>query len=220
MSGLRLSLVFVALLAVFLLATLPLRLVLDGGATTARLASGSLWHGRLEAAAWHGITIGDVDLGLAPLPLLIGTRQIDFATASLSGRIGFSQKGSSIERFAGTAAPGQIGGLPITNVRFGDFGAVFDKGRCTTAGGTIAIEAGGQLANRGAFSGTVRCDGDRLLLPLQGEGGRLDLHLTGDGAYAATITIDAVDPAARPALLASGFQATPTGLALILDGEL
>lgn len=220
MSTPRLALLFAAFLAVFLLATLPLQLALRGTGLSARNASGSLWRGRLEAAAWHGLAIGDVTLGLAPLPLLTGARRVDFATATMAGRLRLSGSDVAVEGLTGSVSPGGFGGLLVTSVRFSDFGSRFDGGRCQSAGGSLTIEPGGPLAGAGGFAGTPRCDGDRLLLPLQAPGGRLDLRMAGDGRYAATISVDSADAGARPRLLASGFQATPTGLALSLQGQL
>jgi general secretion pathway protein N len=216
----RLALVFAMLLALFLLGTLPLRLALAGTAITAHSASGSLWHGQLAAAAWRGFAIGDVDLGLSPLALLTGVRRVDFTTPTLSGRVALTGPDVGLEGLTGTAAPGHIAGVPVNTVRFTDFGADFGSGRCQTAGGSLSIDIGGALAGNGSFTGTPRCDGDRLLLPLQADNGRLELRVSGDGRYAATISIDNVEAAARPGLLATGFQPTPTGLALSVQGQL
>jgi hypothetical protein len=220
MSNPRLALVFVVLLALSLLATLPLRLALAGTAITARSVSGSLWHGQMTAAAWRGFAIGDADLGLSPLALLTGVRRVGFTTPTLSGRVALAGPDVSLAALTGTAAPGRIAGVPVTNVRFTEFGAVFNSGRCQSAGGSLSVDIGGGLAGNGSFTGTPRCDGDRLLLPLQAESARLDLRVAGDGRYAATVSIDNVDAAARPGLLATGFQPTPTGLALSLQGQL
>jgi general secretion pathway protein N len=220
MSNARLALVFAALMLVFLAALLPLRLVLAGTGISARSAEGTLWRGQLGGAAWRGLALGDMTMGLAPLPLLKGQRRIDFATTSLAGSAVTGGGRAAADNWNGTATPGQIGGLPVARLSFSGFGTSFEDGRCVAAAGNLALEPAGPLAPFGSFSGTARCDGDRLLLPLQGQSGRLDLHLSGDGRYTARLGLDGVQPAARPALLAAGFQPTPTGLALTLTGQL
>lgn len=220
MRASRLALAFAGFLALFLVATLPLRLVLDGSSISARSVSGSVWSGTLSAATWRGLSVGDVSLGLAPLPLLTGTRRIDVGTATLTGSIESGRGGGAVRGFNGTASPGRIAGLPITGLSFTDFTAGFRDGRCDAASGSLTVTLGGPLADRGSFSGVPRCDGDRLLLPLQANAARLELRLADGGAFTAQVDLDAVEPAARPALLASGFQPTPTGFALTLQGTL
>lgn len=220
MSNGRLALVFGVLTLLFLAALLPLRLVLSGNGITARQATGTLWDGELRAAALRGVALGDVSLGLSPLPLLVGQRRIDFATSGLSGRVTTGGGRIAAEGVSGVALPGQLGGLPVARINFADFAAVFQDDRCITASGSLTLDPGGPLAALGGFSGSPRCDGDRLLLPLQGQGGRLDLHLAADGGYSASLALEAVEPAARTGLLASGFQPTPTGLVLMLAGTL
>ena len=220
MSGGRLALAFGLLMLLFLAALLPLRLALAGTDITARSADGSLWNGQLQAAAWRGVVLGDVGVGLAPLPLLVGQRRVAFTSGGLSGTLVKSGKGVAVEALEGVALPGQLGGLPVARIGFAGFAAAFEDGRCTSAAGSLTLDPGGPLAALGGFSGSPRCDGARLLLPLQGQGGRLDLNLSADGRYDVRVTLDSVDPAARPGLLAAGFQPTPTGLALTLTGSL
>ena len=220
MSNGRLALVFGVLTLLFLLALLPLRLALAGSGVTARSAQGSLWHGQLQDAAWRGVALGDVGMGLSPLPLLIGQRRIDFTAGGLSGRLDKGGGRIAVEGLTGVAAPGQLGGLPVARINFAEFAAVFEDERCTAASGSLTLDPGGPLAALGGFSGSPRCDGARLLLPLQGQGGRLDLHLSADGRYDASLSLENVEPAVRPGLLAAGFQPTPTGLALSLTGSL
>lgn len=220
MSNGRLALIFGGLTLLFLAALLPLRLALAGTGVTARQAEGSLWHGQLQAAVWRGVVLGDVKIGLSPLPLLIGQRRIAFTASGLSGRAIAGGTKIAVEGLAGVALPGQLGGLPVARINFAEFAAAFDDGRCISASGSLTLDPGGPLAALGGFSGSPRCDGDRLLLPLQGQGGRLDLQLSADGHYNASLALENVEPAARAGLLAAGFQPTPTGLALALTGTL
>jgi general secretion pathway protein N len=220
MSNGRLALIFAILTLLCLVALLPLRLALAGTDMAARNVEGSVWNGRLQAAVWRGVALGDVSLGLSPLPLLIGQRRIDFEAGDLSGRVLTGGGRLAVEGLGGIAAPGQLGGLPVARINFADFAAVFEDDRCLQAAGSLTLDPGGPLAALGGFSGSPRCDGARLLLPLQGQGGRLDLHLSADARYDAGLALETVDPAARPGLLAAGFQPTPTGLALTLTGSL
>ena len=215
------SIGFVALLVVALLALWPMRLAgLAGAGMTARAVTGSVWNGRLEAAQLKGLALGDIDAGLAPLPLVGGTLRLGFVGATIRGAVLQRRGGGGIADVTGRLSPGQVAGLPVASVDLDGVSLGFADGACTAAAGRIALQPGGVIANQGAFSGAPRCDGPALLLPLVSASGRgrLDLRITSDGRYRAALALDGVAEADRPALLAAGFQPTPQGLALTAEG--
>ena len=92
----NLPLVAPALGAVFGLATLlvllavaPLSLVLGDRAAAAGLSaaevSGTVWRGRLSDAAYRGLRLGDVGLGVRPLSLLAGCPRLGFKGEAATG---------------------------------------------------------------------------------------------------------------------------------------
>ena len=212
---------FVALFLLALLALWPMRLAgLAGTGLTALAVTGSVWSGRLESAQIKGLALGDIDAGLAPLPLFGGTLRLGFAGATIRGAVLQRRGGGGISDVTGRLLPGQVAGLPIAAVDLDGVSLGFADGTCTVSAGRITLQPGGVIASQGAFSGTPRCDGPALLLPLVSASGRgrLDLRITAHGRFRAALALDGVAEADRPALLAAGFQATPQGLALNAEG--
>ncbi|MEH6677432.1 type II secretion system protein N [Phenylobacterium sp.] len=92
----NLPLVAPALGAVFGLATLlvllavaPLSLVVGDRAAKAGLSatevSGTVWRGRLADAAYRGLRLGEVRLGVSPLSLLAGRPRLGFKGEAAAG---------------------------------------------------------------------------------------------------------------------------------------
>lgn len=217
---------FVVMLSVALLALLPLRLVLAaaGPGLTAREASGGAWAGRLAAAQWHGVPLGDLAVGIAPLPLLAGRVELAIAGPALRGRL---VRGVGVEGLTGSVAVTGLTLLPVAAVAFEGVDISFAGGDCRTARGVIRVKPGGAFgagrAAEGWLSGSPRCEAGQLrvaFVPAAGAGSRIDLAVGGDGRYRAGIAIEAPPETARDGLLASGFQPTPRGLALQLEGSL
>ena len=76
------------------------------------------------------------------------------------------------------------------------------------------------LSFASGLSGTARCQGGMLFLPLASQSGteRLDLSLGADGRYRAEFTVRAGDPTLRAQLVAAGFRPSGDGLAIRLQG--
>lgn len=232
----------VAVLAALLL-TLPLRLALgalglpeDG--LTARAAEGSVWSGRLVEARISGVPLGDLDVGLHPLPLLAGRARLGFARpgaradeagdgdGATHGRVTVSRHilgldGATLRLpVARLLAP-----LPVRVLALGDASARFRDGVCEAADGLVRAELAGAIGGvtlPGGFSGTARCDAGALLLPLASQSGeeRLALRLLGAGRYRIAVTLRPADAAAQARLTAAGFVKAPDGaMTLGIDGS-
>jgi general secretion pathway protein N len=227
--SLRNTVIYMILAVVIaLIALLPLRLVLaaSGSGLAARSATGSVWFGRLADAQWRGAGLGDVAIRLAPLPLLTGQLRLAFDGATLRGTL----QPHGVTGLTGQVAMAGTTPLPISSVTFDDVDMIFSNRACERARGTMRVMAGGALALPGVlaaggamaapFAGMPRCDGGKLVLPLVSGPARMDLRIAADGRYTAAITIDNVEESARPGLLAAGFQPTPQGAALTLEGSL
>lgn len=212
---------FTMLLLAALVALLPLRLVIAGSELAAHDARGSIWAGRLTDARWRGIGLGDLAIGIEPLALMGGRAVFAITGPALRGRV--SRTG--VEGLAGQVGVAGATPLPLAGIAFDAVSVDFSGGTCRTARGTVRITAAGGLAGAGGsaavFAGTPRCESGRLLLPLAAPGGgRIDVGIAAGGRYRAQVTLAGVDEAARPGLLAAGFQPTPQGVALTLEGSL
>lgn len=229
MSGRRLGLWFAGGFALALVALLPLQLLLpklSPPGLSATAISGSLWRGDLRNAEWNGARLGDVRLGLSPLPLLSGRRELWLRSAQASLSLS-SGRLRGIDDAHGVLPLPPVQGL---SMRASLEGArlLFDAEGCHGAGGRVRIEL--SLADDALapviLSGTPACEGrsGRLVLLPEQPGGPLlpeaTLTVEADGGYRLQSLVRSDDPAIRLALLAAGFQDAPGGLSRVDSGRL
>lgn len=223
-------------LAGALIACLPLRLAaglfgLGDMGVSARSMRGSVWAGRADELEIGTFRLGTVDVMLSPLQLLVGRARFDISRSQgmpddIAGAlsVGFATRG--IDDVTGTVPlGGAFGSLPITAVEMQDVSIAFSGSRCLHAEGRMraqiaAVVAGFDLAN--GLSGEARCDGADVLIPLVSQSGaeRIDVRLTGEGRYRATMTVSAADPAVAIALGLGGFRPVGRNQVLRVDGRL
>jgi general secretion pathway protein N len=215
------------MLVVALLLLLPLRLALAAaGLADAGLAAqsvgGPVWAGRMSGTVWRGLWLGDGQALLSPLALLRGGISLDWRGEKLSATVTRRAKGGGIDAAKGQIGPVTIGGLVVQRVDLDGFAVVFEGSRCTRAGGRVTLQPGGALAMAGAMAGTPRCDGNTVVIPLVSADSavQMTLKLRDDASYTASITVEPVAETARPALLAAGFQPSPQGMAMTVEGVL
>ncbi|MFN3228473.1 MAG: type II secretion system protein N [Asticcacaulis sp.] len=161
----------------YAIATIPLRLVLGDAATQAGVSAhaveGTLWSGTLRGAAFRGVPLGDLRLRTHVWPLLTGQWQVSLQSDAGPLRratVGVSGKALSLRQVEGRVpvsflVPGANwpGGLSLSNVALER-----DKaGTCVSASGTARWDA---LETWGgpALSGTLRCEGGQVVLPMAG----------------------------------------------------
>lgn len=232
------TLFFLAAFVVALLALLPMRLGIDWlGLNTRGLAAreveGSVWFGALKEAQFGSVALGDVHAGLRGLPLFLGRARVamqrDAGTPDdvFDGAATVTRNGFGFDDVDGRLQlAGAFGPLPLTEVEIGDVTAHFQNGRCVRAAGTVraavAGDIGGGIALPGGLTGTARCDGGALLLPLVSQSGTesLDIRLFGDGRYQAQVLMRSTDITLRDRFTSAGFAVTPAGYALTIGGEL
>jgi general secretion pathway protein N len=223
----RLILVVVAAALTAAIVLMPLRFALalaipDDGSITMRSASGTIWDGRVEDMRVGRTSWGALDVGLRPLPLLLGRAEFDVARMEgsplgpLTGRLisGFGQRG--VADLTGTIGISGGGRLPVESVRFDGLSAALSASGCDDASGRVQVMLGVRIAGlvlRNGLSGAIRCDSRRIVVPLAGESGmeRLTLRIAGDGAYDAQLSVQASDPLLGAALSAAGFRPTAEG---------
>jgi general secretion pathway protein N len=221
---------FVLVIAVL---TFPLRLALDwGGAAqaglSARAVSGSIWSGRLAAAKWGALELGQLDMALSPTALLGGEAAVKFrrvdaagtgaapaptptptptlapADTSLSGTL-YAGGDKGWRDVNGRINLGmRLGGLSVEYVQMRGATAQFDAlGRCVAAEGQIdaALSApvDGLRLPQG-MSGTLRCVHGQAQMALTSQSGMevLEAELNGQGAWKARFL---VKQASDPALV-------------------
>jgi hypothetical protein len=227
MSVRRLVAVFTALLALALVATLPLGVVLraagvDRTAIAAVAARGSVWSGRLENAALGGNALGNIDVGLSPLRLLTGTAAFRFAGESTAGPSGIVEVASGRRGVAGLTASLPVAGASTTLALAG-LSATFDDGSCARASGGVSADVAVPGIGSVRLSGNAACDGDRLLLPMTGAtpagDAKLDVRVGSGGDYAYVLMLRA-DPSVGPALAAAGFATDEGGFSRRGSGRL
>lgn len=224
-----------ALLAVLSLtfaALLPLQLLLGSPgqlpeSLAAREAEGNVWSGRLRGASWRGRPLGDLEIGLRPLPLLLGRRSFDVSGNGLSLRLqlgrhrGIEATNASIEALA-------VPGLPAikTDLRFKDVAVVFTDGRCIRAEGRVqaSVHWTGREQDVTVLSGTPECAERAVVFPLHADAGtrriQAELRLEPDGRYRLQTVVGDVDPATATVLRGIGFVDAPGGLSRSIDGHL
>lgn len=219
----RIAIIFVALLLVALVLTLPLAVVLPDRGLSARAVTGSIWSGRLRDAQVGRIALGDLDVAAHPFALLTGQMR-----ATVSGPIG---KGTLVgsRGVANMTARLPVATLfapvPLTGLELDNVSAVFERGRCDRAEGrvraTFTGDVGGLSLTQG-LSGVARCESGLLLFPLVSASAmeRLNLRIAGDGNYKAELIVRSTDPVLAAKLAASGFVSTQAGYVLRLSGTL
>lgn len=204
---------------------LPLAAPKDSGLSASK-ATGTIWDGMLYDAHVAGMALGDTRVGIFALPLFVGEAQLAFRSPALRGIIIASNGGYGIAHGNGPIDVAvRVKPLPLSQIVLDDASVRFRGNDCSTAQGRVrAMVAGdiGGLALPGGMSGTLRCDGAALLVPLTGQSGmeRLDLRVMGDGKWRAELSIRSSDPVVTAKLLGAGFAPGPGGFSIRLSGAL
>lgn len=227
---------FGAAFVIALILFLPLRLAmgwfdLGGRGLTAREVSGSVWSGSLREARFGTIDLGDLGAGLSPIQLLVGRARVDLAgnrvapARRIQGAIGVSRHSFGIDDMTATLPTGDIfAPVPVSALDLSDVSVRFREGNCDKADGRVRATLSGDIAGISlgqGMAGTARCDAGALLLPLVSQAGTeaAALRLWSTGRFRAELTVQPSDPADIPKLVLNGFQATPKGYLLAIEGR-
>ncbi|SEM42574.1 type II secretion system protein N (GspN) [Sphingomonas gellani] len=229
------SALFGMLLAAALLLFLPLRLVLgwlDAGSVglTARSAGGSVWAGSLTDAHLGRLALGDLRAHLSPWSLLIGRARVELdgrgdAADRLRGAVTVSRHRAGLDDFTASLATGALfAPLPVTRLDLDAVSVHFADGGCRDAVGrvTVALSPGAAgIALPATLTGTPRCDGTALLLPLVSTAGSesVTVRMSSAGSYSARFLVRPSDPAAAQKLEAAGFAPSADGHQLSIEGR-
>jgi general secretion pathway protein N len=214
-----------------LVAFLPLRLIMGLAApdnVTARSVEGSMWDGRIGDLRVGPLPLGTLDAGVAPLGLLLGRAEFDLRRdgaapfAAMAAASGDNVQLSGVNGMI--ALPDGLGGLPVTSLNFAGFAVRMADGKCKAASGTLGMllaSSGPLLPDAVSLSGTARCEGGTLVVPMRGAGGmeRMTLKIAASGRWQADLVLTGLPPEASGPLLQGGFTARPDGIGIGTSGQ-
>lgn len=232
----RALLIALALIAA-LLVFLPMRIVFDasglgGRGISARSVEGSVWSGTIRDLRLGRLAIGDMDASLSPIALLSGetllemTRAHDAADLTpLSFDLAKSGNALALRNATGeVGAADLLAPLPVRSLALDGVNIAFDGSKCAAASGAVRVNIEQSLfgitLQRG-LSGTVRCDGGDLLLPLKGQSGleQMDIRITGAGRYSADFRLGGLGAGMGAALGALGFRQQGDAMTIRINGR-
>lgn len=224
-------------LVVALLVLLPLRIVFDmsglgNRGVSARTIEGSVWSGTIRDLRLGRLSLGDMDASLSPAALLGGETVLAMTRASdLPGQpplaFDLARSGDSIamRNASGDIATADLfAPLPLRSVTLDGANIAFVGRRCSTASGAVRVNIEQSLfgitLQRG-LSGTLRCDGGDLLIPLRGQSGleQMDIRITGAGRYTADFTLGGLAGGTGAALSVLGFRQQGDAMAIRINGR-
>jgi general secretion pathway protein N len=229
--------IFGAVFVVALLVLLPMRLLLGAVGVgeqglTARSVDGSVWSGAVREAQVGRIALGDLDVAVSPLALLVGRARIALSGhagdlgRSVHGAIEMSRHSVGFDDMTASLPTGNIfAPVPISALDLNAVTVKFDGGLCQRASGRVTASLSGDVAGISlghGMAGDARCDAGALLLPLASQAGTESavMRMWPDGRFHADLTIQSDDPAAAGKLALAGFQRGDKGYTLSIEGKL
>lgn len=224
-------------LVLALLVLLPLRIVfetsgLGSRGVSARSVEGSVWAGTIRDLRLGRLSLGDMDASLSPAALLRGETVLAMTRATdTSGQppLAFdlvrSGDSTAMRNASGDIATADLfAPLPLRSVTLDGANIAFVGRRCSAASGAVRVNIEQSLfgisLQRG-LSGTLRCDGDDLLIPLKGQSGleQMDIRITGAGRYTADFKLGGLAGGAGAALSVLGFRPQGDAMAIRINGR-
>ena len=219
-----------------LLVFLPMRLVLGlvglgEYGLSARAVTGPVWYGKLIEARIGDLALGDIRASLSPSQLLLGRVRLGLSGPAqgdrpgLSGAITTSRYSRGIDDMTGSIPTGRVfAPLPVNRIELEGVSARFDSGACAAAQGRVKAQLSGSIAAIAlpqTLSGTLKCEGGALVVPLVSQAGTesVTLYVQGNGRYRATLDIQASDPVTGQKLSLVGFQQKGAGYRLSTEGQ-
>jgi len=225
-----LAVVFVIGTALALAATIPMSVALswlgvDQAGVSAAEISGSIWNGRLKTVQFRGIPLGDVEVSLHPLALLLGARRV--AIQGTLGRATFVQ--GDTRGFEAADAAIEVAYLrpayPLAGrILLEQATVLFSGERCLHAEGRIATDVLQRAFDGPEVTGTLSCAGEAAVARLNGRlpDGEVSfaLRLNAGGTYQTETRIVTANPMIRSALGLAGFSESGDGFVRSDEGAL
>ena len=228
----RLILWFAGILALGLIALIPLRTALGRFADqgfTARQVAGSIWYGRIGELNFKARRLGTFEVTLDPLAMLTGAMKLNFHRLDdpqgvLDGALvsGVSRGFRDTSGRIGVA--GLFGALPVDAIELKDVTVLFKGQGCVRATGQATVILASPLpgVDGVALRGSPRCEKERVrfVLSTPSQAGKLDFYVRSSGDYRAWFHVLGAQPEQAAALTTAGFTASPEGMMLSVDGRL
>jgi general secretion pathway protein N len=210
---------------------MPLRVIVGGEGVSARKVEGIIWDGSIRDLRVGKLQIGDVNARLHFLPLLLGRAQISLSrgdapfASGINGSVTRRLGGVSVENMMATLPVASLfAPLPAENIKLQDFSARFTAGRCAEAGGSVRLTLANTVPGLSLSNGLLakpRCDRGQLLIPLLSQSAmeRVDIRVSGDGAYTATIFLEGDRTEQAVPLGLAGFRSVAGGYQMVRKGR-
>lgn len=211
---------------------MPMRTVFGGNGLSARKVEGLVWDGAVRDLRIGQLAIGDVNVRLHVLPLLLARGQFSLSRGDapfapgVAGSVTRSVGSVSIDGLKATLpVTALLAPLPAGNIELHDFSARFRSGRCVTAGGNVRLTMTGSIAGLDLANGLLgkpRCDKGQLFIPLASQSAmeRSDIRIGGDGRYEATIFLQGERAELAGPLALAGFRPVLGGYRMVRKGRL
>lgn len=228
----RLIFWFAGILALGLLALVPLRMALGRFADqgfTARQVAGTIWYGRIGELNFKQRRLGTFEVALDPLALLtgavkLGFHRLDDPQGVLDGALVSGVNRGFRETTGRIGIAGVFGALPIDAIELDDVSVLFKGQSCSKAAGraTVLLAAPLPGVDGVVLRGSPRCEQKRVrfVLTTPSGSGKLDFYVRSSGDYRAWFHVRGAPPDQEAILTAAGFTSAPGGLMISVDGKL
>lgn len=210
---------------------MPLRMIVGGEDVTARKVDGIIWDGSIRDLRVGQLPIGDVNARLHFLPLFLGRARISLSRGDapfapgINGSVTRRPGGISVDNVKATFPVGALfAALPAEKVELQDFSARFTSGRCADASGNVRLTLANTLPGLDLSNGLLakpRCDRGQLLIPLLSQSAmeHVDVRISGDGTYTATIFLEGDRTEQAVPLGLAGFRPVAGGYRMVRKGR-
>jgi general secretion pathway protein N len=228
----RLTFWFAGILALGLVALIPLRMALGGLADqgfTARQVAGTVWYGRIGELNFKSRRLGTFEVALDPLALLTGTvklgfHRLDDPQGVLDGAVVSGANRGFRETSGRIAMAGLFGTLPLDAIEFDDVTVLFKGQNCAKAAGRVTVLLAAPLpgVDGVVLRGSPRCENRRVrfVLSTPSLSGKLEFYVRSSGDYRAWFHVRGAQPDQAASLMAAGFSQSSEGLMVSVDGKL
>lgn len=210
---------------------MPLRAIVGGDGVSARKVEGIIWDGSMRDLRIGRLPIGDVNARLHLLPLLLGRAQISLSRGDapfapgINGSVTRRLGGVSVDNMKATLPVASLfAPLPAEHIELQDFSVRFTAGRCAEASGNVRLTLANTVPGLDLSNGLLakpRCDRGQLLIPLLSQSAmeHVDIRVSGDGTYTATIFLEGDHTDQAVPLGVAGFRPVAGGYRMVRKGR-
>ena len=228
----RLTIWFVGILALGLLALIPLRMGLGRFVEqgfTARQVAGTIWDGRIGELNFKSRRLGTFEVALDPLALLtgavkLGFHRLDDPQGVLDGALVSGANRGFRDTTGRMGLAGLFGTLPLDAIEFDKVGVLFKGQNCSKAEGQVTVLMAAPLpgVDGVVLRGSPRCEHKRVRFALStpSNAGKLEFYVRSSGDYRAWFHVRGAQPDQAANLRAVGFSPSQEGLMMSIDGKL